>query len=834
MRQKQGKAYRGNNSRAGNKRRRKAAAVAPPSFYEALELRQVLAAIFPTWVNGTFTLGDPVSATPYQPEDTFFLSSNPTALHTIYLDFDGHHSVNNAWNHDIVFPMYDRDGDNTTFNTAELIEIQKIFQNVAEDFLPFDVNVTTTDPGLAALTRSSPNDTTWGIRVVHTQATSGFGNGIGGVAFLDSFNDSNDNPCFAFNKGVNNGAMTISHEVGHTLGLRHDGIAGSGSAYHPGVGTGPTSWGPIMGAPFGKNLSQWSQGEYDNPTNTEDDLALITRAANGVSFRTDDVGDSTGTAAALSLTSPTTSFDWGIIGHPSDVDYYFVDAGAGKFNVNLSPFGENPNLDISATLFDADGNVVATSNPVDDVVASFSIPDIAKGRYYISVDGFGKTGVYTDYGSMGFYTIEAEIQEFTIDAVQIAESGTIEALREFWVTVPLGRDFENPVVVAGPATRRGGDPVTIRVRNVTSNSFQIALDEWDYLDGRHTGEQVSWLVMEAGFHRLEDGTMIQAGTRSVNHQWSSVVLPQFDVALPIVFSQVMTQNDPAALVTRLRSVTNSGFQVRLQTEQAGGRITDTETVGWIAITPGSGVSNRTNYEIFRTAVDVDHTDYSQVFVNDYASRPVFLASMQSFFGGDTASIRLKTIDAEQATFFVEEERSFDDEINHNREQVGYLAMEPGAFSFFPDSPVAARMMDSGSAGQELFTRVTTDPVLLEAAIKQIESWGEDSMPLGHDDNGGCCCGECVGRVAAAISTDGGLAAALLRGNSPTAPLKNPTGSISPATGAPAADLADLTVAGTELLSSRPVFTRWTSATIRSASNPETDILDPIAAELTAL
>ena len=103
--------------------------------------------------------------------------------------------------HDIHFPAFDRDGNPNSFSDSELIEIQKQFQNVAEDFLPFDVNVTTIDPGVAALSKSSVNDTTWGIRAVNTQPTDGFGSGIGGIAYLNSFSYNQDTPVFTFNKG---------------------------------------------------------------------------------------------------------------------------------------------------------------------------------------------------------------------------------------------------------------------------------------------------------------------------------------------------------------------------------------------------------------------------------------------------------------------------------------------------------------------------------------------------------------------------------------------------------------------------------------------------------
>lgn len=729
--------------------------------YEALEKRQVLAALFPTWVDGQFTLGDPLAGTPYNLSDTFKLSSNPNALRTIYLDFDGQHSVNNAWGHDIIFPRYDRDGDTSGFITSELIEIQKIFQNVAEDFSPFDVNVTTTDPGLDKLTKSGVGDTTWGMRVIHTQATDGFGNGIGGVAFLNSFDDSTDNPCFAFNKGVINGAMTISHEVGHTLGLRHDGL--DGAAYHPGTGSGPTGWGPIMGAPFGKNLSQWSKGEYVGANNLEDDYTIITKAANGLNFIADDAGDSIPTAAPLELTSGTEAFDWGFISQPTDVDYYRVDLGNGPFSLTINPFQENPNLDILAVLYDSDGNVVATSNPVDDVTASFNIPNIQQGRYYISIDGTGKDPVYTDYGSMGFYTMNATFVEPNFDPNQIGETGVIENLYDRWRTVNLTQQYANPVVVAGPATRRGGDPVTIRVRNVTTESFQIAVDEWDYRDGRHTYERVSYMVMEAGTYELADGTVIQAGLDATNHRWDDTTFNNpFVGEVPVVFTQVMTYNDPSAVTTRIRNVNETGFQYRVQEEEGNDRIHAVETVGWLAITRGTGSTDGKNFEAFVTPNAVTEADYSVNFVNSYAQSPVFLANMQTYNGGDPATVRLGNISNTSATFYLEEERSFDQETAHNPERVGYLAMDRGPVRWFPDggSPAPMAMRAMGSAYYP-FTKVTTNPAIIQAALLKIKSWGEDSSPLDHDSgNEGCPHGECMAMAAEHSETSGMLVSVL--------------------------------------------------------------------------
>lgn len=75
--------------------------------YEAVEPRKLLASIFAAYIDGSLTLGNANSAAPYALTDTFKLETNPGASKTIYLDFNGHFSTNNSWNHSINFPSWD-------------------------------------------------------------------------------------------------------------------------------------------------------------------------------------------------------------------------------------------------------------------------------------------------------------------------------------------------------------------------------------------------------------------------------------------------------------------------------------------------------------------------------------------------------------------------------------------------------------------------------------------------------------------------------------------------------------------------------------------------------
>ena len=237
-------------------------------------------------------------AAPFSYDQTFRLHSRPGASKVIYLDFDGHDASTTSWGSDAIARPYDIDGSPYTFSTTERDRIQYIWQRVAEDFLQYDVDVTTEDPGVEALRKTSAGDTNYGTRVViGGSSTDWYGAGAGGVAYIGSFDWNTDTPCWAFAKSVSdsekNVAEVISHEAGHTLNLGHDGTA-SGAEYYSGQG----NWAPIMGVGYSKPIVQWSKGEYAGANNGQDDLAVM--LGEGISYRTDDHGDSIAASTALS------------------------------------------------------------------------------------------------------------------------------------------------------------------------------------------------------------------------------------------------------------------------------------------------------------------------------------------------------------------------------------------------------------------------------------------------------------------------------------------------------------------------------------------------------
>lgn len=297
--------------------------------------------------------------------------SRPGAPVTVYLDFDGETLEGTLWN-------VEAETESLDFAPAALVtDRAAVWAAVAEDYAPFNVNVTTTRPSDDQLYKTSADDNVYGSHVIITDSYDEVlpaAAGNGGIAWLGGTGSEFLSGALVFTEGTGGSpkaiAEIVAHESGHNFGLEHDGISGAGGGeyYAPESGV----WGTIMGAAYYVPLSQWSAGGYAGATNAQDDLAAITdRSAVTAVYVNASLPDGTPyTATSVCVQSGNPS-------NPQPGDVFF----ALGVNGDCEPAGPQLTLNFSYAdradyAADNVGNTPAAAQALDNADGTFAAAEV--------------------------------------------------------------------------------------------------------------------------------------------------------------------------------------------------------------------------------------------------------------------------------------------------------------------------------------------------------------------------------------------------------------------------------------------------------------------------
>jgi hypothetical protein len=397
-------------------------------------------------------------------------SSLPGASYTLYLDFAGF-NFTGTWagtgNSPGSQPAFNNFSATGSFTVAEQDKIALAWVGAAQAYAPFNINVTTVDPAIAAgqadtdAHRQAYYDRTPGLAhtVIGRKKNNWDGtSGVGGRSSFGTAQQSYDPT------GINNGAgaglktnwvftegvsstvtgtvlasgLVAAHEDGHCLGLSHQGDYSGNtmvSDYSAGDNNGGNgTYCPIMGKAHYAQRNTWRIGDANTgqTDHIQNDVAVLLSNAGIGGFVEDNIGHSLATATPMPLSGNSVDFSRakGVIAPASTTvptaigasnyttDFFWFRTDGGPLSLTaydgtefLSPGTADPAATLRSTLtiLDHMGLPVGTAIEAPSTLFETFSGTLPAGDYYVKIASYGghtqTLGSYntTYYFDMGDY-----------------------------------------------------------------------------------------------------------------------------------------------------------------------------------------------------------------------------------------------------------------------------------------------------------------------------------------------------------------------------------------------------------------------------------------------
>ncbi|OEU84091.1 MAG: hypothetical protein BA873_07935 [Desulfobulbaceae bacterium C00003063] len=192
-------------------------------------------------------------------------------------------------------------------------------------------------------------------------------------------------------------------------------------------------------------------------------------------------------------------------------------------------------------------------------------------------------GIHTEE-TIGYIVMERGT--YTLPDGTMVEAGRFETdMTDSFENIDFSQAFQvAPVVITAVSSDNGPDAVTTRVRNISTNGFELKMQEQEFNTQSHTTETISYIAWEPSSGTVDGLTFeVNKTDDKINHKLQTIVYNGTFMNAPVFLADMQTTDGGDTANVRWQDKDPYGVDVKIVEEQSGDSETShtTEVVGYM-------------------------------------------------------------------------------------------------------------------------------------------------------------------------------------------------------------------------------------------------------------
>lgn len=283
-----------------------------------------------------------------------------------------------------------------------------------------------------------------------------------------------------------------------------------------------------------------------------------------------------------------------------------------------------------------------------------------------------------------------EVSIYMSSKESLAEFGLFDVKGDDWnYCIFSEKQSTIPQIILGvPSYNNRGLAMTQRVYATTTTNCRFKLFPFNYIDEEISDyEKFPLMAIPAGVYNF-NGMEVQAkSATSIKGDWKSFTFAEPFSTTPVVFLTQTSNYNKISLAPKVRNVTTTGFEVKLQAEEAETGYISSEKMSYLAVTPGESQIGSKRVIVGTGEVGDFYSTHEVVFDESFVT-PVVFGGVQTSNDDITSTLRYYQSAVNKVKLFKKREVSVTS-TKVSKDQVGYMVVDisdnqPGVNSISDD------------------------------------------------------------------------------------------------------------------------------------------------------